>query len=318
MQTARDTVIRRVVRRFTYPAEAPLISITLWYLLLIAAGIIVCYLVPAARPAFGAERLVAIGGDGGLLSGGAPPSGGAEFSLEFAALLALAMIGSFLLMIPPSWVYMATHRKKGLDQSVVQTMVLLGLSVAGVIVIVRNSVALAFSLAGIVGAVRYRNNLSDTRDTLFIFLAIGVGLAAGVGALPAAAALSMVFSYMVLMMSRMDYGMCELGKSSAHLLAAPAASLAQSGESGKKPKKSDFNAVLVVRAARADAARAVVEPFLEREVKRWLLAEVETNASSQQAHLKYLIRLGRKQEATLLEDALLEVGQPQVIGARIH
>lgn len=312
-------VAQRVVRRFTYPAEAPLVSITLYYAALIGVGVLVCFLVPAARPAFGADRLAAMVTEGSGLTSAAPVQGGAAFSLEFALLLAVAMVGSFFLMVPPSWVYMASARRKGFDQSVIQSMLLLGLSVAGVIVVVRNSIALAFSLAGIVGAIRYRNNLTEPRDTLFIFLAIGVGLAAGVGALPAAAALSMVFSYMALLMNRMDYGACELGHSSRHLLHGPAATAAaaEDGERNRK-RKGEFNAVLVVRAVRAEPARSVVEPFLERETKRWRLVEVETHARTQQAHLKYLIALGRKRDASAVEDALIAAGDPHVIGARIH
>lgn len=48
---------------------------------------------------------------------------------------------------------------------------------------VKNSVALAFSLAGAVAGVRFRSSLSDTADALYIFVAIGVGLAAGIGEL---------------------------------------------------------------------------------------------------------------------------------------
>jgi len=53
-----------------------------------------------------------------------------------------------------------------------------------VVLIVRDSVALAFSLAGIVAAVRFRNTLRDTKDAVYIFLAIAVGLAAGCSRLP--------------------------------------------------------------------------------------------------------------------------------------
>lgn len=321
-------VITRVVRRFTYPAEAPFISITLYYLLLFGVAALFYYFVPGASAAFTGARLA------DLMSQAAPtdatgafaapigPPAGAGFSLAFALLLAVAMIGAVLLMVPASWVYMATRRKKGFDQSVVQTMLILALSVAGVIVIVRNSLALAFSLAGIVGAVRYRNNLPDTRDTLYVFLAIGVGLAAGVEALPAAAALSLVFNYAILAISRADYGMCELGRPSGHLLLTapptPAVEPAGNGKPAKKKALRDFNAVLVVRATSTEAARAPVERLLTAETRRWRLAEVETNTKAGVSHLKYLLRLGKRQERSDLEDALLEVAAPHVIGARIH
>lgn len=314
-------VLRTVARRFTYPAESPMLSITLYYLVLGGVATLLLHLVPAIGSAFAGERLAEMAGQGGLQAPGGTAALGTPFSIEFALLLAVAMIGAFLLMVPASWVYMATRRKKGFDQSVVQTMLLLALSVAGVIVIVRNSVALAFSLAGIVGAVRYRNNLPETRDTLFIFLAIGVGLAAGVGSLPAAAALSMVFCYMVLLMMRVDYGMCELGKSSTHLLQQPGAAGPPDGAGrerrGRKPK-GDFNAVLVVRTREGTPAQAAVERFLSQATKRWTLAQIETEGPNGRTHLKYLMRLGKKQAHADLEDALLEAGQPHILGARIH
>jgi hypothetical protein len=48
-----------------------------------------------------------------------------------------------------------------------------------------------------------------------VFLAIGVGLAAGVDALTAALVLSAVFNFIVLAMERMNYGSCALGSNPA-------------------------------------------------------------------------------------------------------
>jgi len=62
----------------------------------------------------------------------------------------------------------------------VQVLIVLPMIVAGVVLIVSNSLALAFSLGGVVAAVRFRTNMSDSRDIVFIFLAIAVGFAAGV------------------------------------------------------------------------------------------------------------------------------------------
>lgn len=347
----RSPVIARVVRRFAYPAQAPLISLTLYYALLLAASSLLLWLVPDLRQAFSGERLAQLAGESfSSAFGDAAPtgSGGAWLSWSFALMLGVSMVGAFLLMVPASWVYMATRRRKGFDQSVVQTMVVLALAVAGVVVIVRNSLALAFSLAGIVGAVRFRNSLPDTRDTLYIFLSIGIGLAAGVEALAAGFVLSVVFNYITLFMWRTDYGMCELGRSQAHLLHSdcsahgvtptPAAlappSAAASAESGRKdgPKpgkgeskgngdgKKPYNAVLVVRAkgAENESARRMIETFLREESKRWELAEVETNAASAESVLRYRVRLGKKADPEGWEEALLQAGAPILIGARVH
>ncbi len=74
----------------------------------------------------------------------------------------VALGSACLLMLPVTWVYVQTRRKKWFDQSVVQTLIILPLVVAGVILLVQNSTALAFSLGGIVGAVSFRNILRDT------------------------------------------------------------------------------------------------------------------------------------------------------------
>ena len=76
------------------------------------------------------------------------------------------MTGAFLLMLPVAWVYILTRQKKGYRQSVVQTLIILPIVVAGVVLLVKNSVALAFSLGGIVAAVSFRNTLRDTKDAV--------------------------------------------------------------------------------------------------------------------------------------------------------
>ena len=76
-----------------------------------------------------------------------------------AAVILMGIIGtisSLVFSIPLSWVYMFTRQKKGYSQSVVHTLLLLPVVVAMVSTLVRSNIALAFSLAGIVAAVRFR------------------------------------------------------------------------------------------------------------------------------------------------------------------
>jgi hypothetical protein len=97
--------------------------------------------------------------------------------------------------LPVSWVYMEIREEHQYDQALDNTIVMLPVVVTGVVVIVQHSLALAFSLAGIAGAVRFRNSLKSTGDALFILLSIGIGLAAGIGALELAFAMSLGFNY---------------------------------------------------------------------------------------------------------------------------
>jgi hypothetical protein len=109
----------------------------------------------------------------------------------------VAMSGALLLMLPIAWAYVATRERRKVDHSVVTTITLLPIAVAAILVIVQDSLAIAFSLAGIAGLVRFRNSLDDTKDAMYVFIAIAVGLGAGVGALEASAALSGLYNIVV-------------------------------------------------------------------------------------------------------------------------
>ena len=109
-------------------------------------------------------------------------------------------------MVPISWVYFITTRSKKIDLSFAQTMIVLPVVVAGIATVVQNSLALAFSLAGIVAAVRFRFTLNEPAYALYVFVAIAVGLAAGIGALGIAYVTAIAFVVINLLLWRFDYG----------------------------------------------------------------------------------------------------------------
>ena len=87
---------------------------------------------------------------------GGPFSNVAAPSSEPLILIVIAVSTAFLLALPVAWVYMFTRQRKGYRPSDVHALVLMPVVVAGVVVLVKNSLPLAFSLAGIVAAVRFR------------------------------------------------------------------------------------------------------------------------------------------------------------------
>ena len=109
--------------------------------------------------------------------------------------LIYAMSCTLLLMLPVSWVYRAIHEGSVFDHSIDTTALVLPAVVAGIVTVVQHSLALAFSLAGIVAGVRFRRALSDTFDTLFILAAVGVGISAGVKSIEIAVVLTVFFNY---------------------------------------------------------------------------------------------------------------------------
>lgn len=120
--------------------------------------------------------------------------------------LAFASLGAAILIVPVSWVYFITSRSKDVDPSFVQTIMIMPIVVTGISMIVLNSLALAFSLAGIVAAVRFRFSLTEPSHAMYIFAAISIGLGSGIGALGVATVISMAFVYPMLIIWRLQYG----------------------------------------------------------------------------------------------------------------
>jgi hypothetical protein len=120
--------------------------------------------------------------------------------------LLFAATGAGVLTVPISWVYFITSRARRIDQSFLQTIIILPIVVTGIAMIVVNSLALAFSLAGVVAAVRFRFTLNQPSDAMYIFVAIGIGLGSGIGALGVAAVISFTFVIATLVIWKLEYG----------------------------------------------------------------------------------------------------------------
>ena len=263
------------------------------------------------------------GGDfGGLGSGegsdifgpGSPPPVGAALSegpWTQALVATVSIVGALAIMVPVTWVYMITRVHRGYDESVVHTLLVLPVAVTGIVMIVQSSLALAFSLAGIVAAVRFRTTLEDTKDAVYVFLAIGVGIASGVQASGIALAVSLVFNAVIIVLWRTRFGnvyadqvrrgralglgdvlagpasassALSVGDPSVLAAAAPAdlatvADLAvrmerHVSEERAKKKSKRANTLLVLHAAAAAPAQTVAESVLQDLAERWKVGEI--------------------------------------------
>jgi hypothetical protein len=187
----------------------PLLRVTVYYLLLGVAALLLMWFAPSV-----ATKMVSGSGiptDAAMFSPrGTPDSAALQMvpstSGQVSLTVILAMAVSSALMLPVVWVYIHTRQKKGYQQSLVQTVLMLPVVVSGVIILVKTSVALAFSLGGIVGAVAFRNRLEDTKDAVYVFLSIAIGLACGVLAFHIAISLSLFFNLVVLALWYTDFG----------------------------------------------------------------------------------------------------------------
>ncbi len=96
--------------------------------------------------------------------------------------IAINLLLAFALGIICSWFYRWTHRGFSYSVSFIYTLILLAPITSFVMMVIGNSIARAFSLVGALSIIRFRTPLKDTRDTLFVFLSLGIGFATGIGA----------------------------------------------------------------------------------------------------------------------------------------
>jgi hypothetical protein len=173
------------------------VRVFFYYLLTVGGLALVVYLFPESRAYF------PIGGIDELMGDRAFDSIRDDGSVDFQSAsgrsvkLLNSLIGTLIFVTPIAWVYSGTRPKSKRHGPVVETLFLLPIVVASVTVLVQHSVALAFSLLGIVGAVRFRSSLKTPSDAVFVFAALAVGMAAGVSEIGVAGVASMVFSLTV-------------------------------------------------------------------------------------------------------------------------
>lgn len=176
-----------------------LVKLTIYYGCVLALLALVLTVVPSSLPylPIGGLNDLVVGGEFNSIEDEIIASARPMDSLQASIQLITALIGAIIVMIPVRWAYFAAHfgHQRG---SIAANLILLPIIVTGIVAIVQNSIALAFSLAGIVAGVSYRTRLKDSADALFIFASIGVGLAAGTFSIGIALVMSMFFSYAVL------------------------------------------------------------------------------------------------------------------------
>jgi hypothetical protein len=329
--------------RLSRLAEDPVVRVAAYYILLASATALLWQVFPGLAAVFSAERLDAVSQVPSTTDPlfGAPEGAdlGMPAPLALAITTALCMAGAFLLMLPVTWVYILTRQKKGFRQSVVQTLIFLPIVVASVVLLVKNSIALAFSLGGIVAAVSFRNTLRDTKDAVYIFLAIGVGLAAGVQVMSAAAVMSFLFNVVVLVFWYTDFGRApshlegpraarrlerslalanrtgafvsmldqEILKSMSpeqlQAVAARARRRMDVGAAGARKVKKPLDTVVRVQTPQPETAQPMVEAVLAEQVKDWKFVGTQRDGAGP-AVLEYRVRLRKSAPGPVLTGAL--------------
>ncbi|MDZ7344955.1 MAG: DUF4956 domain-containing protein [candidate division KSB1 bacterium] len=258
----------------------------------------------------------------------------AQFDRVAVTLFSLFL--SFIFILPIGWVYTLTKEEEDFDPSLVQTIVVLAMVVTGVMVVVGSDLARAFGLAGVVAAVRFRNTLKDTKDAIYVFIAVAIGMGCGYGVYPIAVFLSVIMSLTMFLLWKYQFGSSlrkvalttnegKTGKGQPKALQKIYAQgsaeayqriehdlqrqirLMQQAEffADKNGKKA--NAGLIIESSDARRAQKQIDNVLASFGGRWQLTNVTTNAPGKLT-LEYVGRLPKETTAAALIDALQENG----------
>ncbi len=87
---------------------------------------------------------------------------------------------AFVLSKPLAWIYVWTHHGMSYSRSFVHALVLLAMIVTIVMLAIGDSLARAFGLFGALALIRFRTPIKDSRDTVFLFLSVAIGITVGV------------------------------------------------------------------------------------------------------------------------------------------
>ena len=326
------------------------VRVVAYYLVLLGGAALLWPWLEAARPRLGAaigvvDAFGALTGRAGLPAPEGAPRG------TVAPTVLLAMTGALLLALPVAWVYVLTRAKRGYQQSVVQTLAILPVVIAGIVVLVKDSLPLAFGLAGIVAAVRFRTALDDSKDAVYVFLSTGIGLAAAVD-LPVAAALSVVFNAVILV-----FWYTEFGRTPAHLdgrmaerrLQKAMEEMSRTGTFVARMDNEIFRdmsadqlqavadrawrrarrhnpeipdtegrkeSLLRVRTYDAKATRDMVEPLLDEHLKKWRYGGVVREPDGS-CFVEYTVLFKKSIPPDSVLETLRSAAAPHVVGAEI-
>lgn len=129
-----------------------------------------------------------------------------DLSGTFSVLdVTLAMLIAFVGCAVIGLTYRTTHRGVSYSQSYVQTLVLMGMVIALIMLVVGSNIARAFSLVGALSIIRFRNAVKETRDVGFIFFAMAIGMAAGTRFFLLAVIATVVICLAIIVMDRFNW-----------------------------------------------------------------------------------------------------------------
>jgi anti-anti-sigma factor len=173
-----DSLVEAKARTIHWDRVWTGIAVTLVGLALVGVGV--------AYPDLGLGAAVSPGALTGRDQAAAASPAAAPFAhplFELAKLIAAAVIGMLVTVVHRQY---RAGAERQTNPAMDQAQVLLCISGAMMMIIIGNNLARAFGIAGAASIIRFRTPVEDARDITILFLLMGLGMAAGLGALAVA------------------------------------------------------------------------------------------------------------------------------------
>ncbi len=118
----------------------------------------------------------------------------------------LDLLLSYVLAQLVAWLYIWTHKGLSYSRNLTHSIVIIAMVVTSVMLVVGDSIARAFGLVGALAIIRFRTVLRDTRDTVFIFLALTIGIAIGAHHYTVAIASTFIIGFVAVQLNFTGFG----------------------------------------------------------------------------------------------------------------
>jgi uncharacterized membrane protein YhiD involved in acid resistance len=183
-----------------------------------------------------------------------------------------ALLLAFALSMVVSWVYVATYQGLSYVRSFATTLAIAGVVSALVMLAIGDDVARGIGLVGALTVIRFRTSLKDTRDLMFAFVSLSLGVACGVLAFSVAILGTAVFCAAITYLSFSAYGSRRL-----------------------------FNAVLRLQVPTEPAAQRSVSQLLTEYAPSFVLINMRDLGGGTQEHAYHLKLRDGAQKGQLLQ-----------------
>jgi uncharacterized membrane protein YhiD involved in acid resistance len=185
-------------------------------------------------------------------------------SVADVRLVLLSIILAFVLSHLVALAYSRSHTGLSYSRSFVHTLVLGGPVAATLMLAIGNNLVWGIGIVGTLAIVRFRTNLRDPRDMVFVFAALAAGIAAGVGAFVVGVIGTVALCLLTIYLHYIPFG-----------------------------ARNRFDGLLRFTLEGADEERSRVEAALRKNCTRFVLTSLQQVSSRDRSEHSYQLRFRR-------------------------